>query len=560
MKKYLKLSLYQRIAGLLLLLATWPASAQEPFLTEAEQTWIEEHQLIRVGGEFDWRPFDFVNEQGEYAGIANDHLELISRKTGLKFEVEPDSWNNLIQKINNGEIDLLPAIYHSEEREKAYNFSKKYHQVTEYVFAREDTGIISERDLPGRTAAMVRGFASIDTLRQAYPELEILEFGSVDEAIDAVVTNKADILFDALATLSFTLRQQSITTIRPVFTLEGKKPFGLYMASRKDMPELASIISRVLDNTNESEKQAILSKWLGHEQVAPVTADAVSADQLAEILVLIFATVFGLVLAYILYRIRRQQGEKKSVLVLLILMLLASIVGELLMLKLHSENNEKSFQAKQRRSESLQLVDMLRQSSDDLTRMARSYVTTGDERFYEYFNRILAIRSGEAPRPLNYQRIYWDYVTATGKLPRADGEPTSLNSLMKEHGFSQRELNYLVSAEKASNGLAVLESGAMNTVKGIHPEENGLYSVQSELERELARQILYGNEYHRWKAQIMGYIDQTANAVDQRTQRVLDALELKGRELSVIAVFLGNCLPDHSCGRTFTRGLVDAPG
>jgi two-component system sensor histidine kinase EvgS len=123
LKNYSKLLLCQGIAGLLLLVSG-PASAQELFLTEAEQAWIESHQLITVGGEFDWGPFDFVNEQGEYSGIANDYLELISRKTGLKFEVETDSWNNLIQKIDNGEIDLLPAVYYSEERGEAYNFSR----------------------------------------------------------------------------------------------------------------------------------------------------------------------------------------------------------------------------------------------------------------------------------------------------------------------------------------------------------------------------------------------------------------------------------------------------
>ena len=539
LKHYLKLLVCQGITGLFLLLASWPAGAQEPFLTESEQAWIESHQLIKVGGEFDWGPFDFVNEQGEYSGIANDYLELISSKTGLKFEVEPGSWDKLIRKIDNGEIDLLPAVYYSEERGKAYNFSKKYHQVTEYFFARKGTGILSEADLPGKSVAIVRGFASSDTLRQLYPDLEILEFGSVDEAIDAVVTNKADLLFDALATLSFTLRKKSITSIHPIFALDGNNSFDLFMASRKDMPELASIISRVLDNTGEEEKQAILSKWLGLELAAPVAAETVTADQLAKALVVIFAVVFALVLAYILFRIRRQQGEKRSVLVLIILMLLASIVGELVMLKMYSENSEKSFQTKQRRSESLQLVDMLRQSSDDLTRMARSYVTTGDERFYGYFNRILAIRSGEAPRPLNYQRVYWDHVTASGKLPRADGEPASLGSLMVEHGFSEQELNYIKNAENSSNNLAVLEAEAMSTVKGIHAELDGLYSKQNEIDREAARQILYGDEYHRWKAQIMGYIDQTANAVDQRTQRLLDALELRRRELSVIAIFLG---------------------
>ena len=55
--------------------------------------------------------------------------------------------------------------------------------------------------------------------------------------------------------------------------------------------------------------------------------------------------------------------------------------------------------AESRRHDSFRLADQLRQSSDDLTRMARTYVVTGDSRYEEYFNRILAIRDGDAPRP-----------------------------------------------------------------------------------------------------------------------------------------------------------------
>ena len=42
---------------------------------------------------------------------------------------------------------------------------------------------------------------------------------------------------------------------------------------------------------------------------------------------------------------------------------------------------------------SYQLADELRQSSDDLTRMARTYAVTGNEKYQKFFNRILTIRN-----------------------------------------------------------------------------------------------------------------------------------------------------------------------
>ena len=45
--------------------------------------------------------------------------------------------------------------------------------------------------------------------------------------------------------------------------------------------------------------------------------------------------------------------------------------------------------AENRRLESYKLADELRQTSDDLTRMARTYVVSGDARYLAYFNRIV---------------------------------------------------------------------------------------------------------------------------------------------------------------------------
>ncbi|MCZ6829734.1 MAG: transporter substrate-binding domain-containing protein, partial [Gammaproteobacteria bacterium] len=251
------------LAGLLSLTVLVPAHAQKLELTQAEQAWIEAHPAIKVGGESDWMPFDFVNEQGQYSGITNDYLKLIAQRTGLQFEVEIDSFDNLMQKLYRGDIDLLPAVHYNEERSRTFNYTSKYHQVSEYFFARDDAGVASRKDLSKKTIAMVRGFTSIPRLREAYPDLEVLEFDSVDETINAVVTYQADLLFESLATLSYTLSQKSITNIHPVFQLENAKPKDLFMASREDMPELAVIISKVLENIEAAEKRPILTKWFG---------------------------------------------------------------------------------------------------------------------------------------------------------------------------------------------------------------------------------------------------------------------------------------------------------
>ena len=56
-------------------------------LTPEEQIWLDAHPKIVVGGETDWAPFDFVDETGQYAGVANDYLKAIGEKLGIEVQI-----------------------------------------------------------------------------------------------------------------------------------------------------------------------------------------------------------------------------------------------------------------------------------------------------------------------------------------------------------------------------------------------------------------------------------------------------------------------------------------
>ncbi|MDO9160598.1 MAG: diguanylate cyclase, partial [Burkholderiaceae bacterium] len=111
-------------------------------------------------------------------------------------------------------------------------------------------------------------------------------------------------------------------------------------------------------------------------------------------------------------------------------------------------------QANDLRLRSFQLADELRQSSDDLTRMARTYVMTGDVRYKLAYQAILDIRDGKRPRPDGYQNVYWD--TALLRDPpqsQADGVGVPLLTLMEQAGFTPQELQKLEQAKAHSDRL-----------------------------------------------------------------------------------------------------------
>jgi PAS domain S-box-containing protein len=173
----------------------------------------------------------------------------------------------------------------------------------------------------------------------------------------------------------------------------------------------------------------------------------------------------------------------------------------------------------QNRFLSTRLADELRQSSDDLTRFARTYVVDGNPAFEKYYWEILDIRNGKKPRPELYERIYWDLVAGNqGRKPRPDGEAIPLQTMMKQAGFTEAEFGKLKEAQNNSDALVYTETVAMNAVKGILLDSTTKqFKSGGKPDLELARRIMHDEKYHQDKAKIMQPIDDFLKMVDERT-------------------------------------------
>ena len=167
------------------------------------------------------------------------------------------------------------------------------------------------------------------------------------------------------------------------------------------------------------------------------------------------------------------------------------------------------------RYQSYLLANELRQSSDDLTRMVRSYVVTGDPVYKANYQAILDIRDGKQPRPVGYQAVYWDLMLK-GQIPNdGSGSAIPLLELMRNTGFSVEEFRKLAEAKARSDDLTATELEAMRLVETTGP--------QAEANRAKARLMLYGDQYHQYKAAIMQPINEFYQLMEKRTLNALQA-------------------------------------
>ena len=222
----------------------------------------------------------------------------------------------------------------------------------------------------------------------------------------------------------------------------------------------------------------------------------------------------------------------KRLLLVLFLLLFTFLLGLGIMTS-HLFSNEQKLNARldvQHRS--LLLADELRQSSDDLTLMARTYVTTGNTKYEHQYLAVLDVRNGKIPRPVDYNLAYWDLYLEEGHQPRPAGETISLHDLMVREGFTSVELAKLTEAQNNSDILVKLERIAMNASKGLFDDGNGNFTVKKKPDRELAMRLLNDETYHKAKASIMKPINECAVLVDNRTSTEIHSIQQHSINLS----------------------------
>jgi len=219
-----------------------------------------------------------------------------------------------------------------------------------------------------------------------------------------------------------------------------------------------------------------------------------------------------------------------SLVVVLVVIAVASIV-------ISTHYGDQVKQAAVNRYQMYQLADEMRQSSDDLTRLARTYVVSGgDVKWEKQYFEILDIRNGKMPRPKGYEQIYWDFRAADVDPSKGAGDTIGLIDLMKKHDVSEVELAKLSEAQANSNELVQTETIAMNMVKGLYADDNGKFTIKGEPDLAKAREMMHNLTYHQYKAKIMKPMNEFFILLDQRTQGELMAIQVIQERWEMVAI------------------------
>lgn len=252
-----------RICAVLLLgLLPWGASAALS-LDEAERAWVAAHPVLRVGVErTGWPPFDVLDEQGRHRGLSGDYLALLAERIGVRLEpVLLDDWDAALKALRERRVDILPSVAQTPEREAYMAFTRSYLVSSSLIFTREDVEVQRIAGLAGKQVAIERGYVLQQGLREAVPDVRILEVRDTEAALRAVSSGRADAYVGDMIVASYLIRELNLTNLE----LRGETGLSsseFRFATQRDNGQLVALLDKALASLGDEEQEAIKERWL----------------------------------------------------------------------------------------------------------------------------------------------------------------------------------------------------------------------------------------------------------------------------------------------------------
>lgn len=251
-------------ALLLLILFYWSATAGALTLTEDEQAWLSAHPQLRLGVDASWPPFEFRDQEGLYQGLAADYINVIQERLGVTLKpTEPKTWGEVLELARNNQLDLLPGVMSTPERQNYLSFTRPYLDFPIVILAHEGgPQPRTLKDLYGQKIAVVENYAPHELLRTHHPDLNLVALPNVSSALQALATDEVDAVVGDLASSIWSLRELKLDGLY----VSGETPYRyqLAMGVPRDNKQLVAILDKVIADMSSDEVNDIQQRWVGN--------------------------------------------------------------------------------------------------------------------------------------------------------------------------------------------------------------------------------------------------------------------------------------------------------
>jgi len=215
---------------------------------------------LTVVGSGGYRPFNYIDEDGDVIGFDVDTGKEIAKRLGVELNYVTGDWNGLLEGLKSGRYDgILGSMAITEKRLQSVDFTIPYYYSGAQLIVRKDSGITDPSQMKDKSIAVTVGSNFVEDVETlgAEPSLydddaaTIMEL--INSRVDGVITDKL-VAVEAMNNIS---GGEQLAFAGDIMRLEQ-----MAIAINKNDPELLAKINEILQEMHEDGTMTKISeKW-----------------------------------------------------------------------------------------------------------------------------------------------------------------------------------------------------------------------------------------------------------------------------------------------------------
>ncbi|SCZ07918.1 transporter substrate-binding domain-containing protein [Alkaliphilus peptidifermentans] len=149
-------------------------------------------QTIRIAGDDNYPPYEYLDEKGIYKGFNVDIMRAIAIELGIEIEIIPMPWYQAIEALEKGEVDAIQGMTYSLQRTEKFDFSDVLVVNSQAIFVLKETNYIAElQDLREVTVAYQAGDISEEIVSSIEGIMPIVK-NNQEESMEALLKGEVE--------------------------------------------------------------------------------------------------------------------------------------------------------------------------------------------------------------------------------------------------------------------------------------------------------------------------------------------------------------------------------
>lgn len=218
---------------------------------------IKEKGTLVAATSPDYAPFEFqalVDGKNEVVGADMMLAQKIADELGVKLEISPMNFDNVLTSVQNGKADIaIAGISYSEERAKVFDFSESYYQIADVLLVKKENAdkIATPDALAGMNLAVQKGSTQETYAKENLSSAKIVSLTLMGEAVNELKAGKVDaVLLDSPVAAGYVSQNADLAIAKAEFPTidENSKVIALPKGSADLKAEIDKVIKDVKDS------------------------------------------------------------------------------------------------------------------------------------------------------------------------------------------------------------------------------------------------------------------------------------------------------------------------